>query len=152
MAVATAATFPRICTAVITEAAQAFVEHQTIAGIVAAKTSFAKPDQLARLARYHGDKARWVLDAWTETWLSSDFSDWKLDAELEQLACPVLALHGDRDEYGSVAHPEQIVALAGGISRKAVLNDCGHVPHREHPDAVTTLITSFLADVADNEQ
>jgi hypothetical protein len=35
-----------------------------------ARDNFAQPGQLERLARYHGDKAAWVLSAWVDTWLS----------------------------------------------------------------------------------
>jgi hypothetical protein len=62
--VATAALFPESCPAVVTESAQAFVEGRTRAGLRAARAAFQQPGQLERLERYHGAKARWVLDSW----------------------------------------------------------------------------------------
>lgn len=144
MAVASGAAFPTATEAVITLAAQAFVEDRTIAGIEAAKATFQREGQLDRLARYHGDKARWVLDAWTETWLSPAFANWTLDESLRRLACPLLALHGDHDEYGSRAHPDRIAALATGPARAVLLENCHHMPHREKPDDVLSLISGFL--------
>ncbi len=141
MAVETAARFPERCRALVTIAAQAFVEERTLAGIRDAKRGFQAPSNVARLAKYHGDKARWVLDAWTETWLSSDFAGWTLDAALTAVRCPVLALHGDRDEYGSSAHPERIAA---GRGTARLLPDTGHVPHREREALVIDAIRSFL--------
>ena len=97
MAVAAAAAFPAWSEAVITESAQAFVEDRTVRGIQHARRALQTPARFGRLERYHGRKARWVLDAWTETWLSPRFAAWTLDQDLRDLRCPVLALHGDRD-------------------------------------------------------
>ena len=124
MAVETAARFPTRCRALVTIAAQAFVEERTLDGIRVAKQGFQDPAQLARLARYQGDKARWAVDAWTESWLSPAFADWTLDRPLSQVRCPVLALHGDRDEYGSAEHPARIAAGRGTVR---LLPDTGHV-------------------------
>jgi pimeloyl-ACP methyl ester carboxylesterase len=144
MAVHCAARFKEDCEALITESAQAFVEGRTLAGIREAQQLFEDPAQVERLQRYHGDKARWVLDAWVDTWLSPAFADWSLDAVLPQLACPVLAIHGADDEYGSVRHPERIGHLAGGPARIEVLADTRHVPHREREPAVLDLAAAFL--------
>src|ERR1700743_803544 len=99
---------PDAIVAVITESAQAFVEDRTLTGIREAEKGFTQPGQFERLVRYHGEKARWGLGAWTKTWLSPQFADWTLDDDLRRLGCPVLALHGDRDEYGSRLHPDRI--------------------------------------------
>jgi pimeloyl-ACP methyl ester carboxylesterase len=137
MAIAAAAAFPARCQAVVTESAQAFVERRTTESISDAKRAFAQESQLDRLKKYHGDKAEWVLNAWIETWLSPAFAGWNLDEDLAGVQCPVLAIHGENDEYGSVAHPERIGALARGPATVAILRACGHVPHREKEAAVT---------------
>lgn len=144
MATETAARLPARCRALVTIAAQTFAEDRTLSGIRAARQDFQDPANLARLARYHGDKARWVVDAWTETWLSPDFADWTLDAALAAIRCPVLAIHGDRDEYGSVEHPRRI---ADGRGTARILPDTGHVPHREDEAGVADMIHRFLAGV-----
>lgn len=145
MAVGAAAVLPQRCDGTITLAAQAFVEDRTLDGIRAAQIQFRDPAHMARLARYHGDKAGWVLSAWIDTWLSPDFAGWTLDDSLQNLVCPLLALHGDGDEYGSKAHPERIAARTGG--RAVILPGCGHVPHREQPERVLPEIVSFLASL-----
>ena len=145
MAIATGARWPERCAAVVTEAAQTFVEDRTVAGLRAARSDFDRPGQLERLARYHGAKARWVLDAWIETWLSAEFADWRLDDDLRAVRCPALALHGDQDEYGSPEHPGRIARLTQGPSKAVVLEGCGHVPHREQPARVLAEVGEFLA-------
>jgi pimeloyl-ACP methyl ester carboxylesterase len=131
------------CRAVVTESAQAFVEERTVAGIERAKLAFQQPEQFARLERWHGPKARWVLDAWTETWLSSAFAGWSLTGILPQVKCPVLVIHGDQDEYGSVRFPEFIRDHVAGPVEMHLLPGRGHVPHRECPDVVTDLVARF---------
>jgi pimeloyl-ACP methyl ester carboxylesterase len=132
------------CQAVITESAQAFVEERTRQGIQQVKLEFQAPDQFERLKRYHGDKARWVLDAWTETWLSPAFSSWSLESVLPEVRCPLLAIHGSEDEYGSVRHPEMIAGLAGGLASLSILEGYKHVPHRERPEVIAQLTADFL--------
>jgi pimeloyl-ACP methyl ester carboxylesterase len=144
MALAIAAAEREACGAVITEAAQAFVEPRTLAGIRAASAELERPEQFARLSRWHGEKAHWVLDAWAGVWLSPQFRSWSLDEELARVRCPVLAIHGDRDEYGSVEFPRRVTAKAGGPSELAILEGCGHVPHRERREDVLRLAASFL--------
>jgi len=144
MAIATAARWPERCAAVVTESAQSFVEDRTRHGLRAAREEFARPGQLERLARYHGAKASWVLDAWIETWLSPAFADWSLDEDIRHVRCPVLAVHGDRDEYGSVEHPGRIARLAPAPSRAVIFERCGHVPHREQPARLLVEVAGFL--------
>ena len=145
MAVATAVHLPQRCSAVVTMSAQAFVEDRTLAGIREAQRTFEEPGQVERLARYHGDKARWVLSAWIDTWLEPAFASWTLDADLARVRCPLLALHGDRDEYGSPRHPERIGTNTHGPSDVVMIADCGHVPQREQPELVLHTVTRFLA-------
>lgn len=144
MALVIAASQREGCEAVITESAQAFVEPRTLSGIRTAKAKFGDPEQLAKLAKWHGEKARWVLDAWTEVWLSPEFLSWNIDQHLGKVRCPVLAIHGDVDEYGSVEFPRRITSKARGPSELAILDHCGHVPHRERKAEVLRLTASFL--------
>lgn len=147
MAVLIAAASPECCRGVITESAQAFAEDRTLEGIRVAKAGFADSRQFDRLRKYHGEKARWVLDAWTETWLSPEFADWSLDSELRKVRCPTLAIHGDRDEFGTMQHAERIAALAGGGGSLCGLAGCGHVPHREQEQAVLEAVAGFVGSV-----
>jgi pimeloyl-ACP methyl ester carboxylesterase len=131
------------CKGVVTVAAQAFVEDRTREGIVAAKEEFDRPGQFERLERWHGKKAKWVLDAWTGTWLSPAFADWSLGDSIGNVRCPVLAIHGALDEYGSTAFAEFIAGRSGGASELLILEDCGHMPHREKPDVVIQAVREF---------
>ena len=145
MALATAAVHGDACEGVITEAAQTFVEPLTVSGIRAAKQQFSHGQELARLERWHGERAAWVLDAWTGVWLSQEFASWSLDDLLPRIQCPVLAIHGDRDDYGTVEFPRHIARRIAGTVEMAILDDCGHVPHREKKEEVLRRVAAFLA-------
>lgn len=144
MAVHCAGQQPERCRGLITIAAQAFNEPRTRQGIEAAKEAFQQPDQFAKLARYHGDNARWVLDAWIDTWLHPDFAEWTLVPALERVQCPTLVLHGERDEYGSHRQPERIARYTHGPAHCDILPGVGHVPHREAESTVVALIEEFV--------
>lgn len=145
MALLIAARAGAACQAVVSESAQAFVEERTRAGVQAAKAHFQQPEPFAKLTRRHGAKAHWVLEAWTETWLAPEFATWSLQPDLPLVTCPLLVIHGDQDEYGSVQFPEFIGRYAGGPCQMHILPGCGHVPHRETPEVVAQLAKRFLS-------
>jgi pimeloyl-ACP methyl ester carboxylesterase len=132
------------CAAIVVESAQAFAEDRTLQSIAAARIDFRDSTKLAKLYRHHGDKMQWVLEAWTETWLDPAFASWSLKTELPQVRCPILAIHGDQDEFGSLRHPELIRSLAGGPVTTRILEGVGHVPHREQPQTIISVVTEFL--------
>ncbi|SFD48660.1 alpha/beta fold hydrolase [Pseudoalteromonas denitrificans] len=135
------------CLAVITEASQAFVENLTVKGIKKAKIFFEKSEQLKKLEKWHGEKADWVLHAWTDVWLSPEFSNWSLAPYIHKVTCPVLALHGDNDEYGSLAFPKFISQKTSGESKMIILNTCGHIPHKEKTQQVLTHTKELLGRI-----
>jgi pimeloyl-ACP methyl ester carboxylesterase len=147
MALEIAAAMPAASEAVITISAQVFAEDRTLEGIRAARDNFAEPAQLQRLVRYHGPKAQWVVDAWTNVWLDPGFSRWTLASVLPRIECPVLTIHGDQDEFGSEAHPHLIQRLVPRAVTH-VLPGIGHVPQREKPDLVFSFIEDFLGSRA----
>ena len=144
MAVVSAATYPEQCIGLITESAQSFVEDRTLEGIREAKHAFSNSGQLDRLRKYHGHKAEWVLQAWIDTWLSDQFRNWTLREVLPDVKCPVLAIHGSDDEYGSTAHPSMITELAAGPTSMEIIPNCGHVPHKEDMPRVLESVSGFM--------
>ena len=134
------------CDTVVSESTQAFVDQRTLAGILAAKEQFRSPEEFKKLTKWHGDKAQWVLDAWTNVWLSPAFASWSLEPYLQQVRCPVLAIHGELDEYGPVEFPRRIISHVKGPAELVILRGCGHVPHREQPNEVLQRVSSFMAN------
>lgn len=148
MGIHCAAEFSADCEALITESAQIFPETLTLRSIAEAKEQFRDEAQVRRLAKYHGDKAEWVLDAWTENWLDPGFAAWSLETVLPRVTCPVLAIHGSEDEYGSICHAENIAKLSSGPAQVEILPDTRHVPHRERPTVVLERVSRFADALA----
>ncbi|QID16826.1 alpha/beta fold hydrolase [Nitrogeniibacter mangrovi] len=119
------------------------VEAVTLRGIEAAARQWACSDWPQRLARHHRD-APAVFAAWRDTWLAPDFRDWNIEHLLPAIACPVLAIQGEDDEYGTMAQIDRIAAAAPE-ARLLKLPGCGHVPHRDCPDQVLDAVAGFVA-------
>jgi pimeloyl-ACP methyl ester carboxylesterase len=137
-----AATFPEQVAGVVAVAPHIFVEDASIASIEAAREAYRLTDIKARLARYHDDpdSAFW---GWNEVWLDPRFRDWSIEAMLVRLSCPILAVQGEDDEYGTLAQIEGIRRHAPQ-TELAVLANCGHSPHRDRPEALTRIVVEFI--------
>ncbi|PKP67441.1 MAG: alpha/beta hydrolase, partial [Alphaproteobacteria bacterium HGW-Alphaproteobacteria-5] len=101
-----AALWPQKVRGIITEAAHVFVEDSTLAGIREAVNQYDSTDLPERLLRYHGSNTEAAFRGWSETWLSPAFRDWNIEEYLPGVRCPVLAIQGRDDEYGTPAQVE----------------------------------------------
>jgi len=66
---------------------------------------------------------------------------------LRRIRAPTLVLWGRGDRWIPLAHADRFVAAIPN-SRKAVIDDCGHVPQEEKPDEVLRRLRDFLATSA----
>jgi pimeloyl-ACP methyl ester carboxylesterase len=128
--------------AVVTLAAHVLVEDISVSSIAAAKIAYETTDLRARLARYHADvdSAFW---GWNRIWLDAAFRDWNIEQYLPRIRCPVLAIQGVDDEYGTLEQMRRIGAGTRDVEL-VVLDDCRHSPHRDQPDAVLAAIAGFV--------
>ncbi len=137
-----AAAFPRQVSGLIVLAPHIFVEDNSVASIEQARIAFAQTDLRQRLARHHDDvdSAFW---GWNDIWLSSGFRDWNIEEEISAITCPLLAVQGLDDEYGTLA---QIRGIARRLPQAELLElpNCGHSPHRDQPEALITHIKAFV--------
>lgn len=146
MALGCATVYPD-CRALVSIATQTYPEDRTLEGIAKAREDFRVPEQFARIARYHGDKTAWVLSNWIDRWLDPAFLDWNLDEVLPRVGCPVLAIHGDQDEYGTTTHAERIANETAGPGTLILVAGGGHLPHREQPAAIARQVADWLASL-----
>ncbi len=128
--------------AVVTLAAHVFVEDLSIASIAAARTAYASADLRRLLARYHADVDS-AFRGWNDIWLHPDFRAWNIEEYLPRIACPVLAIQGADDEYGTM---EQMRCIGAQVRDVEIveLADCRHSPHRDQPEAVLEAMTRFV--------
>lgn len=131
---------------VISAAAHVFVEEITIEGIHAVLAAHSA-GKMRALARYHGDKAEQVFSSWADTWLAPWFRQWNIEYLLPAIACPLLAMQGSDDNYGSGAQLDAIERGTPG-ARQLMLPGCGHSPHIEQPEAALQAMAAFINPLA----
>ena len=129
--------------ALVALAPHVFVEDISIEGIVAAKRTFETTDLPQRLARHHRDPAK-TFYGWNDVWLAPAFRSWNIERFLPAIECPLLAVQGYGDEYGSMAQLDAIARQASGPVELLKLEDCGHSPHRDQPEAVVKAVADFV--------
>lgn len=128
----------------IVMAPHCFVEDLTIHGIEEAGRAARNTDLLARLARFHRD-SRKTFQGWHDIWLHPDFRAWNIEDVLPAIRCPIIAIQGVGDEYGTMAQIEAITRGATGVEVELLaLADCGHSPHKDQPEAVLNAIARLL--------
>ena len=127
---------------VIVLAPHIMVEDISVSSIAQAKVAYESSDLRQRLARYHRDvdSAFW---GWSRIWLAPEFRNWSIENKLAYISCPVLAVQGINDEYGTLA---QIRHIQHHVPHTQLLeiDHCGHSPHRDQPQALTQACVHFF--------
>jgi pimeloyl-ACP methyl ester carboxylesterase len=138
-----AASFPDRVAGTIVMAPHILVEEFGLVSIRKARDAYLTTDLPARLARHHADadSAFW---GWNDIWLDPRFPAWSIEALLPAIRCPVLAIQGHDDQYGTM---EQIEGIARRAPQTELLKltPCGHSPHRDQPAAVIAAAKRFLS-------
>jgi len=139
-----AAAHPDRVSGLIVMSPHIMVEAVSIESIELARRSYLDTDLKQRLGRYHDDpdSAFW---GWNDIWLKPAFRDWSIEHEITGISCPLLAVQGLDDRYGTL---EQIHGIARRIAQTEVveLADCGHSPHRDQPQQLIAITARFLSD------
>lgn len=140
-----AASSPDAVRGLVLLAPHVFVEEQTLVAATAAREDYETGGLRTRLARWHADVEA-TFRGWNDIWLAPEFRAWNIEGCLAAVACPILLIQGMADPYGSAA---QLAAISRAVAspdvEELLLPDCGHAPHREHPDTVLAAIAGFLA-------
>ncbi|WP_334165041.1 alpha/beta hydrolase [Achromobacter mucicolens] len=137
-----AARYPDAVAGVIAAAPHILVEEVSVTSIAAARRAYLESDLRARLGRHHQDvdSAFW---GWNDIWLNPEFRAWNIEDDLSRIACPVLAIQGTGDEYGTL---EQVRGIRRRAPQTELLEipDCGHSPHRDQPATVIQAVARFV--------
>lgn len=140
-----AAKFPERVAAAVVLAPHIVVEDLSITSIEAARKAYLETSLRDKLARYHDDvdSAFW---GWNDIWLDPAFRGWSIRDLLPSIRCPVLAIQGCDDQYGTFAQVDGIAAaLPRSRCQRLKLEHCGHSPHKDQPDATVSATQTFLA-------
>jgi len=128
---------------VVVMAPHVFIEAICVDAITKASVAFDTTDLPARLGKYHRNPRK-TFHLWADAWLDPAFRDWNIEEYLPRIKCPVLAIQGEADEYGTMAQLDAIQKQAGGPCELLKLPDCGHSPHKDQPERVVRAVTDFV--------
>lgn len=129
--------------AVVAMAPHVFIEPLCLGSIRKASISFETTDLKEKLQKYHRDPRK-TFYGWADVWLDPGFTSWDIrDDALPGIECPVLAIQGEGDEYGTMA---QLEDTKRRVRRCELLKlpDCGHSPFKDQPEKVLSAIQSFI--------
>ncbi len=137
-----AAAFPAAVAGLIVLSPHIMVEPISIDSIEKAREAYANTDLKQRLGRYHADPDS-AFRGWNDIWLDPAFRRWTIESELDRIECPVLAVQGLDDEYGTLA---QIHGIAARAPRTEILElpDCGHSPQRDQREMLLARTVDFI--------
>jgi pimeloyl-ACP methyl ester carboxylesterase len=137
-----AASFPDQLAGAIVVAPHILVEEVSVTSIAETRSAYLQTGLRQRLARHHADvdSAFW---GWNDIWLHPEFHDWNITQDLKSITCPLLAVQGVNDEYGTL---EQVRRIARVTPKCSVveLADCGHSPHRDQKDRLIEAVNHFF--------
>lgn len=138
-----AAAHPGALAGAVVMAPHTHVEDLSVASIEQARQAYLHTDLRQRLARHHADpdSAFW---GWNRIWLDPAFRTWNIEAELQRIRCPLLAVQGLDDRYGTL---EQVRGIQRQAPQARVLElaDCGHVPHRDQAQVLIAAVAVFMS-------
>ena len=137
-----AGTAPPALKGLIVCAPHIFVEDLTIESIAAARVNYETTNLKRKLTRYHADVER-TFRGWNDIWLNPAFRSWNIESCLPRTTCPILAIQGYDDEYGTMDQVDQIAAQTQRTTLSKLAN-CGHSPHRDQPEAVLRSAADFI--------
>ena len=96
-----------------------------------------------RLKKYHGDKTEAVFWAWATTWLAAESQSWNIERFLPLIACPILVIQGEKDEYGSLEQVKGIIHHVSSKVEKLIIPIAGHTPHKEAQEKGAATFSQF---------
>jgi pimeloyl-ACP methyl ester carboxylesterase len=140
-----AGTFPQQARAVVALAPHLFVEPICVESIAAITHEYGASQLRGRLARYHDD-VDGAFHGWSDAWLSDAFAAWNIESEVAASRCPILAVQGEDDQYGTMRQIERIAELRPD-ARLLKLPGCRHSPQFDRPDEVIAATARFLRDL-----
>lgn len=118
-----------------------FTEKMGLASIAAARMAYQTGDMAERMGKYHTDPDA-TFRGWADAWLDPEFRAWNVSKSIAGIACPLLAIQGTDDAYGTLAQIDALEQSAGPLS-KCILPRIGHAPHLEARADVIDAVRRF---------
>lgn len=120
-----------------------FVEETTVDSIASIRESFGSSELAEKMAKYHTEPET-TFHGWADIWLSPAFRNWNIEEHLPGIACPILVVQGDKDEYGTVRQLDAIEDKVDAPTERVIVKGAGHSPHLTHTDTVAAAVVDFI--------
>jgi pimeloyl-ACP methyl ester carboxylesterase len=131
---------------VLCMAPHVMLEKESIVSLAKARVAYEEGDLKAKLAKFH-DHVDSAFYGWNVTWLQPGMRAWSIENELAGIACPLIVIQGEGDEYGTPAQLDSIKQRSGGKAEIVLLKNCGHSPHSDQRAAVLGAMKRLLAQI-----
>jgi len=137
----------RDITALVLMAPHVMVEDISVTSIAQAKVVYETTRLRDKLGKHHANVDS-AFRGWNDIWLDPAFRAWNIEEYLPGIRCPILAIQGEDDEYGTMEQIERIARQSRDVDL-VKLADCRHSPHRDQPAAVLAAVSEFVTRVLD---
>ena len=130
--------------AVVAEAGHWFVEKRTLSSIKKLLAQWSHSNLRQRLPKYHGGNVEGMFLGWANLWLNPYFAAFDIRSKLPNVDCPVLAIQGTDDQYGSLEQLRSLKSITGNLSSRT-FSACGHHPHLELRKSYLKNVENFVS-------
>jgi pimeloyl-ACP methyl ester carboxylesterase len=146
IALLTAATQLPIASVVVM-APHLFVEDISVSAISQTLAAFKdeSTQMRSKLAKFHND-VDGAFYGWADVWLKPEFLHWNIETDTATISCPLLAIQGEQDQYGTWKQIEQL-KINAPQAQLVKLANCRHSPQFDQPMPVLAAIANFLKSV-----
>jgi pimeloyl-ACP methyl ester carboxylesterase len=118
------------------------VEDISVASIAEIKTAYETTSLKEKLGRWHSNVDN-AFYGWNGAWLDPKFRAWDISEYLAYIRVPIAIIQGANDQYGTLRQIEIAQDECYCPVDVTVLDDAGHSPHREAPEATLDVISDF---------
>ena len=132
---------------VVLMAPHVFNEELCVASIREAKQAYETGELRARLKKYHGNNVDCAFWGWNGAWLDPAFWHWNIEAFLSGIRVPMMVVQGRDDVYGTAIQWQAIQRQSGAPVQVVELDQCGHSPYRDQPEATLAAMTAFIQNL-----
>jgi lipoate---protein ligase len=151
IALAYAGALPERVRGVIALSPHLFRETRTLAAIREQIEDFERGDLKSRLRRHHGERTERLFARLVEVWTAAGAGKgWGLEPYVARLACPVLAIQGEDDEFFTAAQLEALAELLPGRLETLRIAGSAHYPlHQARNEVLAASIRFIRASLGD---
>ncbi|MBL8178078.1 MAG: alpha/beta hydrolase [Bryobacterales bacterium] len=124
---------------IVSESAHVFVEPITRHGIRLTIDAYLA-GMREKLRKYHGANTEALFWDWAGTWLAPSFDSWNLCRTIGNVSCPVAAIQGAEDEYGTESQLDAILRSVPCAAGRFLIPQAAHEPHHQsRPQTLDTM-------------